>query len=532
MALPAIPALPISCRFYPSKPVGPPLKATSVATSNSMRSNRESGTWHPEFQKYMQRIVKHPNYAGMPGGIVEDGKVRWNAPSHRPPGTRWSNLHDEREEWWRNKAKELGIPIAKDWISEAAKRNHPFREKPCQVCGAYHSLRYEYPTRKTIDQLNSIQGLGRTLKYEDFQKIGDTVKEIHSRAGKRGLDQASDILGVPASSRASLSSVLDYIEFKLIPSEPRGRLSPGAMSNAPDRLDGFHTYNICHRPSEDTGRTRENLKTYGMDRRAFEYWVEGDWAAADYMMKQTVEGVCEQPGCGRTDDLTADHVGPLSLGFCHRPKFRVLCRGHNSARNNRLTYEDILLLVHDEKAGEKVVSWQSKYLWDAMKGKISNDVSALNLAEMLRLNEHHFLNILARIKSAGCSGYLESLLHPEYASNKYRVQGELGLGYAFKVVPVKRAEKYAKMKTERTRRIALQSLDDYAQKHNRRVPLISHPGLMRLESDIIAAAKSDCSPEAYGAIQSKIEEYLRSLGDLLMKNGVPRGYSIDDWGEE
>jgi len=42
--------------------------------------------WHPEFVKYMYEIVKHPNYKGIPWGIDKKGKIRWNAPSHRPPG--------------------------------------------------------------------------------------------------------------------------------------------------------------------------------------------------------------------------------------------------------------------------------------------------------------------------------------------------------------------------------------------------------------------------------------------------------------
>ena len=47
-------------------------------------------------------------------------------------------------------------------------------------------------------------------------------------------------------------------------------LSPGVMSNAPDRLDGFHSYNKCCRAKEDKGRSKENLNKYGEDRRAYE----------------------------------------------------------------------------------------------------------------------------------------------------------------------------------------------------------------------------------------------------------------------
>ena len=42
-------------------------------------------------------------------------------------------------------------------------------------------------------------------------------------------------------------------------------LGPGAMSNFPDRFDGFHSYNRCCRSTEDTGRSVENLKSYTKD---------------------------------------------------------------------------------------------------------------------------------------------------------------------------------------------------------------------------------------------------------------------------
>ena len=32
------------------------------------------------------------------------------------------------------------------------------------------------------------------------------------------------------------------------------------MGNPPDRLDGFHSYNNCCRPTADKGRSDENMK--------------------------------------------------------------------------------------------------------------------------------------------------------------------------------------------------------------------------------------------------------------------------------
>lgn len=54
--------------------------------------------------------------------------------------------------------------------------------------------------------------------------------------------------------------------------------------------------------------------------------------------------------------VSPDHIGPISLGFCHRPKFNVTSKTLNSAKGNRMSYSDVNLLIEDEKRGEKVVS--------------------------------------------------------------------------------------------------------------------------------------------------------------------------------
>ena len=53
----------------------------------------------------------------------------------------------------------------------------------------------------------------------------------------------------------NLEQLQQALEEKVVRAELRGRLSPGAMSNPPDRLDGFHTYNLCCRSKQDTGRS-------------------------------------------------------------------------------------------------------------------------------------------------------------------------------------------------------------------------------------------------------------------------------------
>jgi hypothetical protein len=47
---------------------------------------------------------------------------------------------------------------------------------------------------------------------------------------------------------------------------------------------------------------------------------------------------CQWPGCGATEDLSLDHIVPLSKGGENSIAFAgILCRSHNSARGNRST---------------------------------------------------------------------------------------------------------------------------------------------------------------------------------------------------
>ena len=117
------------------------------------------------------------------------------------------------------------------------------------------------------------------------------------------------------------------------------------MSNAPDRLDGFHTYNSCCRAVKDKGRHKSNMSSYSRDRRAYEFWSDGDFVLANNMMGQfhsyKKDFKCPEPKCKNIGKPSPDHVGPISLGFIHRPHFRPMCSACNSKKNNRMTLSDI-----------------------------------------------------------------------------------------------------------------------------------------------------------------------------------------------
>jgi len=475
--------------------------------------------WHPDFVKYAEKIVNHPNYAGMPGGVVEDGKIRWNAPSHRPPGTRWSNLHDERLEWWRKKAKSLGIPLESDWISKTAKTIHPYGKKPCQTCGREMSIAYVYPTRNTVKKINDIKGVSLQLDYHEFRDVLDIIADVEETAGRDGVLALAEILGVPESEALSARTLREYVKKSLIPSSPKGVLSPGSMSNAPDRFDGFHSYNLCCRSKQDTGRDVENLRTYVDDRRAFEWWCEGDWAAANFLMRQKASGIC--PNCARNARFAPDHIGPISLGFTHRPRFRPLCGPCNSSRNNRMNYDDVRILINDEIEGDKVISWHAKAIWDMYKGRVRNDEDALKLSKMMRVNQHHYLTMLWKIKKAGFSGFLGQLLHLEYADNKYSIEGFNEADFTFeRLVPHHRHDTYSESKKKRFRRVAFEALDDYHDKTARNVRMVKSSKIEEVEDGIFRALKRKADKSA----RRNFMKYMALVAEELVNKGVPRAH--------
>jgi hypothetical protein len=54
------------------------------------------------------------------------------------------------------------------------------------------------------------------------------------------------------------------------------------------------------------------------------------------LAREDVDYVCQHPGCGSQEDLTIDHIVPLSKGGTDHPSnLQWLCRKHNSAKGDR-----------------------------------------------------------------------------------------------------------------------------------------------------------------------------------------------------
>ena len=370
-------------------------------------TKRIKRAWHKKFLKYMDFIVKHPNYTGMPEAHKTDGSIRWVTSGK-------SEIGQKRLAWWDKKRKELKIKKDGPWISKVARTIHPIGKKPCQICGKEMSLDYIYPNK-------------------------------------------------------------------------RGGFSPGAMSNAPDRFEGYHTYNLCCRSVQDTGRHKDNLNRYGEDRRAYENWADGDWKAASWLMKVF-----------NKHKVSPDHIGPISLGFSHNPQFNPLTPAKNSAKNNRMTFADVKKLIELEKSGASVISWHSKYIWDILKNKIKTDSDALKLSKIMRRNMHQILLILSEISKQGYSKFLvTNFLHPEYAFYSVAFKDfDPKTGFYKEMIKTPGNKKQYANNAKRYVRISLESLKAYQKVKNRNTQTLVLKNVQEILAKVISLLKDKRTAEA------------------------------------
>ena len=433
----------------------------------SMRNKR---TWHPNFIKYMKFIVNHPNYSDMPNKFKGNGEMWWVSPSDKI-----------RAAWWDKKIKELNCVNRAD----VARKIHPKELgglKPCQICGKELSIFYIYPNKNALKKLNSI---APEFQFSSFKEnIDEIVNTLVDSLGGKGISKVKNVFDVPNNVKDDKDSVINYIK-----ENRKTRLSPGAMSNPPDRLDGFHTYNACCRSLEDTGRLTSNLARYSQDRRVYENWAEGNWNLSNRLMgefnRYDLEIKC--PSCGKKRKMTADHIGPISLGFTHRPRFNPLCRECNSRKNNRMTFEDVQTLIRDEKSGEQVISWHSKHIWDRLKLEVKNQDDALKLSKLMRVNLHHVLILFSKLSENGYDEFLSKYLHPEYSFVDYKFEGFHPLKGPKTILEKPLDSKNKEKNARRYVRVAFESLEEYKNIENRNTKIWDSTEVDRLVVELLTA---------------------------------------------
>ncbi|MDR0913430.1 MAG: HNH endonuclease [Methanobrevibacter sp.] len=415
---------------------------------------RNKRKWHPKFIEYTKFIAKHPNYNGIPEKYKNDGSVRWVVTGN-------SKLGKERAYWWDKQVKNLNVSNR----AEVARKIHPKElngMKPCQTCGKELSINYIYPNKNTLKKINELS----PISFDSYDKsIIKIFKILKSIIGNNIYIKFREIFKIPSNINDDEKSFLNYIIKNRI------KLSPGVMSNAPDRFDGFHSYNACCREKEDTGRNKDNLKRYTQDRRAYENWAEGNWNLANRLMgeykRYEEEIIC--PMCGKKARVTADHIGPISLGFTHRAQFNPLCKSCNSAKNNRMTLDDVKILIQAEKQGNTVISWHSKKLWDHLKTEINSDDDALKLSKIMRSHIHNVLCVFAIINESKHFIFLKQFLKPEYSFYDYKFKDFDPLKLEnLKIISNPISNKNKKKNAERYIRISQESLEEYLLKKNRK----------------------------------------------------------------
>jgi Alw26I/Eco31I/Esp3I family type II restriction endonuclease len=464
------------------------------------------------FLEYARSIVEHPGYAGMPDVYMDNGDIQWEAPSNRKSG-KHKDTHHRRRDWWRRKAIEVGIdPSTPYWISRTAKLIHPTKKKPCKNCGRVMDIRYAYPSATLLRRL---ERLDEGFLVDPGEHITGLIRRLVEHFGDGVFAVFPALLGTSAVGVPSLPPKLQvwlkWIEQKYMPQEP-STLSPGAMSNAPDRLDGFHSFNLCCRSKTDPGRSKENLQSYTTDRRVFEYWVEGDWVAADRLMglirsDEHLQG--EACVNGHAGPCTADHVGPISLGFAHRPEFQFLCRACNSAKNNRMSIRDVRHLIAAEAGGEQVASWYCKALWDRRKGSVIDEETALRLSKLLRDNRHTLMRVLERVAAAGHFAFLATFLRLDCAKHDVEfvnLRVENHLTRFDHVVHSARTTKYAVEQQARRLRVAFDVLRDYVGKENRNAFVISSDNIE--EAIRNAICELDAAPDRVRRLDKELRSVL------------------------
>lgn len=451
-----------------------------MATKGNKKANIEASE---AFLQYEEEIVSHPAYAGMPDLRHDDGTIQWEAPSNRGAG-KFQFSHDKRYKWWEAKASEVGISTDENqWISKVAKLIHPTKHRPCKVCGRVMDIRYCYLSSNFMKRVKKLPYYDESLEMDELTHIEDFIAsfiDIYGDIGYTALPTlliCSQVPSIP-SLPSELSAWEEWIEKEYIPKEP-SMLGPEAMSNPPDRLDGFHTYNRCCRPSADKGRSKENLASYSTDRRAFENWSDGNWITANKLMgfinsnAEMKQQYCANHGDGfkHPRPCSADHIGPISLGFCHRPEFQLLCKSCNSAKNNRMYYSDVLHLIETEKKGIQITTWYADPIWQRCKLKVYDKESALRLSRIMRDNRNIALQLLYEFMEKQQYLFLLSLLNLQYADYEYSIISETIkinnqiVNAEFEKNPS--SLRYVSIQKARKIRVAYSALSDYANKDNR-----------------------------------------------------------------
>lgn len=410
-------------------------------------------TWNDDFNDYMEDIVKHQNYAGLPIERKHDGTLSWFAFGKGKIGM-------ARKKWVEEKAYSYGLRTEPGIYAKIMRNMHPTKIHVCQICGSKMSINYYYPSVNFLKSIEREFG----LMFDVCDNIKDIWTQIYESTNneyniKKFFEKKFNLKNIENKTKDEIIAICE----QKCREDGKSLLGPGVMSNFPDRFDGFHTYNRCCRGTQDTGRSKINLKSYTKDRRAYEYWSDGNLHAADMFM-----------GSQFFKDLSADHIGPISLGFIHDPHYiRPMTSSDNSTKRDHLLVNDIKNILHIE-ARCKVypMSWYSSEIWEYIKANFENNEKLVPTVyrDLLKQNMANYMFILKTIldtaEERGKEFLVNKYIEPKYECFLYTYifdnDGNI----------IKKSNRHfterSKNEIIRFTRIAFNAIYEYGEKENRR----------------------------------------------------------------
>lgn len=454
------------------------------------RSEKE---YHENFLQYADFIIHHPAYEGLAIKQKNDGSYSFVC-------AKGSEIGQKRLKWIEDKAREFGYPIEDGVYAKVMRQIHPTKYTTCQICGRSLSIFYLYPNKNTITDISKRFGKDYSIVdhisdiWDDLVDDGNTEEELAKYFfGKCGISEDP--------SELSKEEIIDRLEYACR-IDGKALLGPGAMSNAPDRFDGFHSYNRCCRKKEDRGRWDSNMDTYNQDRRAYERWSDGNIHAANKFMRHEI-----------FKGTSADHIGPISLGFVHDPRYLQPMVGNaNSSKRDRLSIEDLDKIVSVEaRTGIYPASWYVKDIWEYVKANYRNHPDQIeNYRNAMKQNMTNFMHLLYMIISqtgdTGIELLAEFFLKPNYQYFEYEYEFN-NLGEIISQIPRHRTER-SKGDMNRYKRVAIESVIEYVEKENRNLkPTISSTNINAIKS-IISKIKQN---EDAATIKSAIVTVMKNI---------------------
>ena len=413
---------------------------------------RTERTWNDDFLTYMEFIASHENYKGLPIERKRDGKLAWIVFGK-------GKIGQARKRWAEGIARDLGMTVQPGVYAQVMREIHPLKKHICQICGSSMSIYYHYPSVNFLKSLYREFGL-EFKECDHISDIWDQIKESDV-ADERIRLFFERKFELPEINNKSKKDIIEMCERKCR-EDGRALLSPGAMSNFPDRFDGFHTYNRCCRTEQDKGRSRENLKSYTKNRRAYEYWSDGNLHAANMFM-----------GSQHFAGVSADHIGPISLGFVHDPRYlRPMSSSDNSTKRDRLLVEDIEeILAVEAKTSIYPMSWYSTSIWEFIKENYAKHPEFVPSVyrDMLKQNMSNFMYMLQIIADhpGGTHFLLEELIDSKKTDFLFAYEFDKS-GNITMTTNRNFTERNINEFT-RFKRIALEAVSDYASKENRNI---------------------------------------------------------------